>query len=84
MKRRQIGQIAEPREDDHQIGRLQRLKAGNVADVRVDRAILRINREQHGAFEAMVLRQNLAQLGQGIFAAILFVACDEHGDGAVR
>ena len=44
----------------------------------IDRAVLRIDGEQHRAFEAVVLGENFGQLRQGFFGAVLFVAADEH------
>jgi hypothetical protein len=60
-----VRQIAEAREDHHQIGGFERFQAGNVVIlIRIDGSILPVDREKHGASEAMLLGENLAQLRQ--------------------
>ena len=74
-----VGQIAEPREDNHQVGRFEGLQAGNVVQVfGVDRAGGRIDGKQHGTLEPVPLGEDLAQLRQGFLGAILLVAGDQH------
>jgi hypothetical protein len=73
-----VGQVAEPREDHHQVGRRQGLQPWNIAHIRVYRAVLWINCEQHGAFEAVMPGQNLAELRQRFLRAIFLVAADQH------
>ena len=74
-----VGETAEAGQNDHEIGRFKILQAGNVAAlVGIDLAGLGINGEQHRALEAMMLRQDLRQLRQGLFGAILFIATDQH------
>ena len=46
--------------------------------VRVDRAVLRIDREQHRAAEAVAAGQDLAELRQSLLGAVLLVAGDQH------
>ena len=73
-----VGQVAEAGEDDHQVGRLERLQAGDVVvAVGVDRAVLGIDGEQDGAVEAVVLGQDLGQLRQRLLGAVLLVAADQ-------
>ena len=43
-------QVLEAGEDDHQVGGLQRLRAGNVRLPGLDHAVLRIHAEKHRAF----------------------------------
>ena len=58
-----VRQVAEAGEDDHQVRRVQRFETWDiVAPVRVDRAILRIDREQHGTSESVAGSQDLGQL----------------------
>ena len=78
-----IRQIAEPQAEHREISRLQRLDPRRVIGqlvvvVRLDKPGLRINRKQHGAFEAMMLRENLRQLRQRLFRAVLVIPADEH------
>src|SRR5262249_25652181 len=56
----------------------ERLQTRNVADIRIDRAVLRVNGEEHGALEAVMLGQNPAELRQGLLRAILLIATDQH------
>ena len=73
-----VGQVAEAGEEDHQVGRLERLQAGDVvATVGVDRPVL-VDREQHRALEAVMLREDLRQLRQRLLRAVLLVAADQH------
>ena len=56
-----IGQVAEAREDDHQVRRLQGLQPRDVVvAIGIDGAVL-VDGEQHGAFEAVMFRQDLRQ-----------------------
>ena len=74
-----VGQIAKPRRDHHQIGLSQGLEPWNVGRVRgCDLAGLRIDRVEHRAREAVVLRQDLRELREGLLAAVFLVAADEH------
>ena len=49
-----------------------------LAIVGVDLAGRGIDGEQHGALEAVMLGENLSELRQGLFGAVLFVAADEN------
>ena len=70
-----IRQIAESREQDHQVGRIQSFQSRDVvALVGIDGAVLRVDREQHSALEAMLLCQDFRQLRQGFLGTILFIA----------
>jgi hypothetical protein len=58
-----VGQIAESREQDHQVGRVEGFQSWDVvALIRIDGAILWVNREQHRAIEAVTLRENPGEL----------------------
>ena len=46
--------------------------------VRVDRAVGRVDGEQHGAGEAVALGENLPQLRQEFLGTVLLVAGDQH------
>ena len=51
-----VGQVAEPRHDDHQVGIVERLGAGNVAGgVGRNCAVFGIDGKQHRAFEAVMI-----------------------------
>jgi hypothetical protein len=73
-----VRQREEPREDDKQVRVLQRFETGHVVDGRVDSAVFRVHREQHGAFEPVVLRQNLGELRDRFFGAVLLIAAEQH------
>src|SRR6478672_7301632 len=89
-----VGQVAKASEDHHQVGRVERFEARNVADVGINltdlcsakawglaaggRKLAAIfDGEQNGAFEAVMPGQDLGELRQGFFGAVLFVATDE-------
>ena len=73
-----VGQIAEAREDDHQVGRLERLQAGDVVVAGSGLIVPSlVDGEQHGALEAVMLGQDLGQLRQGLLGAIFLVAADQ-------
>jgi hypothetical protein len=73
-----LGQIPEAGEDHQQIRRVQRFHAGNVLHVgRVDQARARIDREEHGAGEAMLRGEDLRQLRERFLRAVLLIARDE-------
>ena len=79
-----VGKVAEPRRDHHQVGRPQRLEAGDVVDrVGVDRARLRVDRVEHRAAEAVVPGEDLRQLRERLLAAVFLVAADEHDPPAL-
>src|SRR5262245_48014002 len=48
-----VRQVAKPRKDHEQIGRIKRFQARNVALVRIDRAVV-ADRKEHGALEAVM------------------------------
>ena len=74
-----VRQFAEPRGDDHHVGGLQGLQAGDVVLVqRIDRPVRRVDGEQHGTLEAVVDGQDLAQHRQGFLGTVLLVAADQH------
>ena len=74
-----VGQVAEPGGDHHQVGIVEGLEAGDVLLlVGIDLARRRIDGVEHRAVEAVVGGEDPAQLGEGLLAAILFVAADEH------
>jgi hypothetical protein len=74
-----VGQVAEASGDHHQVGLPQGLEAGDVGGgVGADLTRRRIDGVEHGAGEAVVLRQNLRQLREALLAAVLLVAADEH------
>ena len=65
-------------QNDHEIGGLEGFKAGDIiVDVRIDFAGLRIDGEEDGTLEAMMLGENLAELRQRFFGAVFFIAGDE-------
>src|SRR5207245_7698822 len=52
--------------------------AGDVVfDVGVDGAVLGVDGEEDGTFEAVLLGENLAELRQRFFGAILLIAAEE-------
>ena len=75
-----VGQIAESREEHHQVGRWQALPDPGIlsSPVGVDRAVGRIDGEQHRTLEAMALGEDLGQLRQRLFGAVFLVAADQH------
>ena len=74
-----VGQIAKSREQHQQIGRIERFQTRNVIRlIGIDRAVLRIDGEQHRTLEAVAPGENLTQLWQTFFGAILFVPADQH------
>src|SRR5207248_11008252 len=61
--------------DDHQVGRLERFQAGDVLVVLgVDSAVGRVDGEQDGTLETVVLGEDLGQLLQRFLGAVLVVA----------
>jgi hypothetical protein len=74
-----VRQIPESGEDYHQVGRGEGFETWDVVvAVGIDRAIRRVDGEQHGAAEAVPRRKDLGELRQGLFGAVLLVAADEH------
>ncbi len=71
-----LGQVAEPGEEDHQVGVPERLEAWDVARAGVDRPVL-ADREQDGALKPVPPGEDLRELGQGLLGPILLVAGDE-------
>ena len=72
-----IRQLAETSADDHQIGGIQCLGAGDVfLEIWVDVAAVRIDGEEDDAVEAVFLAEDLGEHRAGLFAAIFFVARD--------
>ena len=74
-----VGEVAKPRGDHHQVSVPELLEAGDVVvGVGVDLAGGRVDRKHHGAIEAVVAGEDLRQLREGLLAAVLLVAADEH------
>ena len=74
-----LGRCTEPRKDDHQIGIIEFLQPRKIIlIVGVDVALLRMQREQHGAVKAVMLAQNLGQHGHRFFRAVFLVAGNQH------
>jgi hypothetical protein len=74
-----VREIPEPREDDQQVSMVQDFEPWDIVSAfRVDGAISRINREQHGALEPVVTRQDFGQLGQRFLRTIFFIPADQH------
>ena len=73
-----VRQVAVAGGDDHQVGRPEGLQPGDVVGRdRADRPVFRIDGEQDGTLEPMTGGEDLAQLRQGLFAAIFLVAGDQ-------
>ena len=69
-----IRQLAEAQAHHAQISGIQRFQAGDVGQCqRINRAVGRVDGEQHGAFESVPRRKNLRQHRQRFFGAILLV-----------
>src|SRR5207244_6534702 len=62
-----------------QVSRIERGHSRNVGlDDRINRAIRRIHRKQHGAFESMADRKNFRQHWQSLFGTVLFVSTKQN------
>ena len=73
-----VGQVAEARGDNHQVGRLEALPGRGCCRVWLGSIVPSlVDGEQHGAFETVMLGQDLAQLRQRLLGAILLVAADQ-------
>src|SRR5262245_46377362 len=74
-----IRPFTESKEHDDRVGRIQSLRPRQArSDIRIDGAILRIDREQNRAFESMAFRQDPGHLRQPFFRPILFVAAQKY------
>ena len=74
-----VGQFPEAGENQHQVGRIERIETGNVGLVLgIDFAGLGVDREQHRAVEAVMRRQHLRHHGQRFFRAVFLVAADQY------
>ena len=74
-----VGERAKPRGDHHHVRFPEGLEARDVVPlVRIDHAGLGVDRVEHRALEAVVLREDLRQLREGLLAAVLLVAAHEH------
>ena len=74
-----VGQVAKPGGDHHQVSLPQGLEPRDIVPlVGADLARGRIDRVEHRAGEAVVLREDLRQLRERLFAAILLIAAHEH------
>jgi hypothetical protein len=67
----------ETSKDDHQIGSLQRLSAGDVGVAGLELSGLLINSEEHGAFESVVLGKDAAQHRQRLLGLVFMIAGDQ-------
>ena len=73
-----IGPLAKAQQHDAKVGAIERLHARLVVlRAGIDRAGFRVDGKQDRAFEAMPLREDLAQLRQPFLRAILLVARDQ-------
>src|SRR5205807_2124141 len=73
-----VRQIAEAREDNHQVGRVERLQAGDVvANIWINRAVPGVNGEEDRALVAMMPGEDPGQLRQSFLGAIFLIAADE-------
>ena len=69
-------QLPEPRPDDHEISRIQRLGPGNVRlTIGIDEAAIRIRREDHCAVESMTLTEDLGEHRTGFLGPVLLIPC---------
>src|SRR5205823_146297 len=71
------GQILEAREDDHEVGALQRLRSGNIRFAGLDGARLGVDAEKDRAFEAVMLREDARQRWQRLLRLVFVIAGDE-------
>ena len=71
-------EILETQKDDGQIGGREGFEAGRLGISGDDGAGLRIDVEQHGAFEALMLGQDACEGGQGFLRAILVIAREKN------
>ena len=73
-----IGQLTEAAADDHQVGRVERLGAGEVLlEIRVDVSTIRVDGEKHHTVESVFLAEDLGQHRAGFLAAVFLVTGDK-------
>ena len=74
-----VGELAEARPDDHEVGRVELLGAGDVLlKVRIDVAAVRVDREKDDTIETVFLAEDLAEHGHGLLGAVFLVAGNEN------
>ena len=74
-----VGQFPKAGEDQHQVGRIERLETGNVGLVLgIDFTGFGVDREEDRAVEAVMRRQDLRHHGQRFFRAVFLVAADQY------
>jgi hypothetical protein len=69
--------VLESREDDHEVGLVQFLYAGNVVGSGLN-LTLGIHAEDNRAFKPMMLGQNTGEGWEGFLGAVFMVACDKY------
>ena len=69
--------LLEAQKHHREIRRVERLQAGHVRVARDDLAGILVDVEQHGAFEAVMLRENARERRQRFLRAILVIAREE-------
>ena len=72
-----LRKVLEAQEDDHEVGCFQGLEAGDIGASGLDEAGLLVGGEENAALEAVVFRQDPAEGGQGLFAAVFVITGDE-------
>ena len=73
-----VGQFAKAGEDHQQVGRIEGFQSGNVLRSGIDEAGLRIDGEQHRTLATVVDGEDLGQLRDQFFAAVLIVGGNQH------
>src|SRR5262249_20909023 len=67
------------RHQHEQIGAVEGFQSGDIImPLGIDRAGVRIDREEHGAIEAVTLGENARELRERLFGAVFVVAADEY------
>ncbi len=73
-----VREVTEAGADKNQISRVDCLHPGDVLLIlRIDEAVVRIDREQHCGFEAVALGKNLRQHRAAFFGPVFFITCDQ-------
>ena len=73
-----VREVLETQEDDHEVGRFQVRETRDPGAAGLDEAGLLVGGEEDAALEAVVLRQDPAERGKGLLAAVLVVTGDQH------
>ena len=73
-----VGQLAKAGEDHQQVGRVEGFQSGDVLRAGIDQPGLGIDGEEHGTLAAVACGEDLGQLRDQFFAAVLIVGGDEH------